>query len=69
MSKCKKAAKTVAKSVNSTVPSVEVTVNVTNIVKYISIAGIAIVGIIFGTKCYADTTCMKLQNETHTKER
>lgn len=31
-----------------------VTVNVTNIVKYICFAGIAIVGIIFGTKCYTD---------------
>lgn len=39
-----------------------VTVNVTNIVKYISFAGIAIVGIIFGTKCYAE--CMKEKRET-----
>ena len=32
--------------------SVNVTVNVTQIVKYVCIAGIIIVGIIFGTKCY-----------------
>jgi hypothetical protein len=32
--------------------SVNVTVDVTKIVKYICFAGIAIVGIIFGTKCY-----------------
>lgn len=39
-----------------------VTVNVTNIVKYISFAGIAIVGIIFGTRCYAE--CTKENRET-----
>lgn len=32
--------------------SVNVTVDVTKIVKYVCFAGIAIVGIIFGTKCY-----------------
>lgn len=32
--------------------SVYVSVDVTKIVKYICFAGIAIVGIIFGTKCY-----------------
>ncbi|NLO08862.1 MAG: hypothetical protein GX129_03220 [Clostridiales bacterium] len=32
--------------------SVNVTVNVTKIVKYLCFTGIAIVGIIFGTKCY-----------------
>lgn len=34
--------------------SVHVTVDVTKIVKYVCFAGIAIVGIIFGTKCYQD---------------
>lgn len=32
--------------------SVKVTVDVTRIVKYVCIAGVVIVGIIFGTKCY-----------------
>lgn len=32
--------------------SVNVTVDVTKIVKYLCFAGIAIVGIIFGTRCY-----------------
>lgn len=34
--------------------NVVVTVNVTNIVKYVAIAGVAIVGIIFGTKTWYD---------------
>jgi len=38
---------------------VSVTVNVTNIVKYVSLAGVAIVGIIFGTKSYIE--CVKVQ--------
>lgn len=65
MCKCKKAADAV-KAITPAKSSVNVTVNVTNIVKYVSLAGIAIVGIIFGTKCYVE--CMKLQNENHTKE-
>lgn len=32
--------------------NVTVTVDVTRIVKYVCVAGIFIVGIIFGTKCY-----------------
>jgi hypothetical protein len=32
--------------------TVNVTVNVTKIVKYLCFAGIVIVGIIFGTRCY-----------------
>lgn len=32
--------------------SVDVSVNVTKIVKYVCFAGIVIVGIIFGTRCY-----------------
>ncbi|HKL99240.1 MAG TPA: hypothetical protein VJZ06_04985 [Mobilitalea sp.] len=32
--------------------NVNVTVNVTKIVKYLCLAGVFIVGIIFGTKCY-----------------
>lgn len=32
--------------------SVSVTVDVTKIVKYVCFAGIVIVGIIFGTRCY-----------------
>lgn len=32
--------------------SVNVSVDVTKIVKYVCLAGIAIVGIVFGTKCY-----------------
>lgn len=32
--------------------SVNVTVDVTKIVKYVCFAGIVIVGIIFGTRCY-----------------
>ena len=51
MCKCKNKAGSANKDA-----SVCVTVNVTNIVKYISFAGIAIVGIIFGTKCYAECT-------------
>lgn len=38
--------------------SVKVTVDVTKIVKYVCIAGIFIVGIIFGTKC-----CHKMMQE------
>lgn len=51
MCKCKNKAGSANKDA-----AVCVTVNVTNIVKYISFAGIAIVGIIFGTKCYAECT-------------
>lgn len=51
MCKCKNKAGSANKEA-----SVCVTVNVTNIVKYISFAGIAIVGIIFGTRCYAECT-------------
>lgn len=52
MCKCKK------ETANMLAPakaSVNVTVNVTNIVKYISLAGVAIVGIIFGTKSYIES--------------
>ncbi len=65
MSKCKKASNAV-KALHPSGASVNVTVNVTNIVKYVSLAGVAIVGIIFGTKCYVE--CSRLQKETHTKE-
>lgn len=65
MSKCKKASNAV-KALHSSGASVNVTVNVTNIVKYVSFAGVAIVGIIFGTKCYM--YCSRLQTETNTKE-
>ena len=66
MCKCKKAAEAV-KAISSPAKSnVTISVDVTNIVKYVSLAGIAIVGIIFGTKCYAE--CVKLQKEAHTKE-
>lgn len=34
--------------------NVDVQINVTNIVKYICLAGIAIVGIIFGTKSFVE---------------
>ncbi|MDD4113351.1 MAG: hypothetical protein PHC56_10030 [Herbinix sp.] len=40
--------------------SVNVTVDVTKIVKYVCFAGIAIVGIIFGTRCYRKM----IENET-----
>ncbi len=54
MCKCRGKAGSLANAKNEA--SVCVTVNVTNIVKYICFAGIAIVGIIFGTKCYAECT-------------
>jgi hypothetical protein len=56
MSKCKNGA---ADMLVPTKTHVSVTVNVTNIVKYVSLAGVAIVGIIFGTKSYIE--CMKVQ--------
>ena len=34
--------------------NVEVNINVTNIVKYVCLAGVAIVGIIFGTRGYIE---------------
>lgn len=43
--------------------SVSVTINVTNIVKYISLAGVAIVGIIFGTRCYNECARLKEKEE------
>ncbi|MDF2539037.1 MAG: putative rane protein [Herbinix sp.] len=45
-------------STNETGSSVTVKVDVTKIVKYVCIAGIFIVGIIFGTKC-----CHKMLEE------
>ena len=54
MCKCKKKAGNLANANREA--AVCVTVNVTNIVKYIPFAGIAIVGIIFGTRCYAECT-------------
>lgn len=39
-------------SKNPGTSSVNVSVDVTKIVKYVCFAGITIVGIIFGTKCY-----------------
>ena len=54
MCKCRGKAGSLANAKNEA--SVCVTVNVTNIVKNICFAGIAIVGIIFGTKCYAECT-------------
>lgn len=43
--------------------AVSVTVNVTNIVKYVSLAGVAIVGIIFGAKCYTEYARLKEKEE------
>ena len=40
--------------------NVTVSVNVTDIVKYVTFAGVAIVGIIFGTRCY--TQCVRAKN-------
>ena len=40
--------------------NVTVAVDVTDIVKYVTFAGIAIVGIIFGTRCY--TQCVRAKN-------
>lgn len=51
MSKCKKRAADLLAPAKT---QVSVTVNVTNIVKYISLAGVSIVGIIFGTKSYIE---------------
>ena len=52
MCKCRSTAESLANANKDA--AVCVTVNVTNIVKYVCFAGIAIVGIIFGTKCYTD---------------
>ncbi|MDD7404131.1 MAG: hypothetical protein SO170_01155 [Butyribacter sp.] len=57
MCKCKKAAdaaKFISSSKSKGNSDVTVTVNVTDIVKYVALAGVAIVGIIFGTKCYSE---------------
>lgn len=56
MSKCRKEAAAMLAPAKT---QVSVTVNVTNIVKYAAFAGVAIVGIIFGTKSYIE--CMKVQ--------
>lgn len=42
---------------------ITVSVNVTNIVKYVCIAGVAIVGIIFGCKSYIETVKAKQEEE------
>ena len=55
MCKCKKMLDSATKLGGSkSKANVVVTVNVTNIVKYVAIAGVAIVGIIFGTKTWCD---------------
>lgn len=62
MCKCKKMVKN---NPINTKPSatVSVTVNVTNIVKYAALAGVAIVGIIFGAKCYTEYARLKEKEE------
>jgi hypothetical protein len=52
MCKCKKSK--ASNAVSKGTCSVNVIVNVTDIVKYVSLAGVAVVGIIFGTKCYRE---------------
>lgn len=54
MCKCKKAFAAATNMGKSDKADVVVTVNVTNIVKYVALAGVAIVGIIFGTKTWCD---------------
>lgn len=66
MCKCKKlsdAANLVTSAKTKGNSCVYVTVNVTNIVKYVAIAGIAIVGIIFGTKCFIEYSKTKEKEE------
>ena len=66
MCKCKKMA---SEAANLMTPKskghacVNVTVNVTNIVKYIALAGVAVVGIIFGTKCFNEYSKNKEKEE------
>lgn len=65
MCKCKKMLDSAANIGSSKAKSnVVVTVNVTNIVKYVAIAGVAIVGIIFGTK----TWCNYMKNKEDEEE-
>lgn len=54
MCKCKKVLDSATNLGSKSKANVVVTVNVTNIVKYVAIAGVAIVGIIFGTKTWCD---------------
>lgn len=54
MCKCKKVLDSATNFGSKSKANVVVTVNVTNIVKYVAIAGVAIVGIIFGTKTWCD---------------
>lgn len=62
MCKCKKVLDTAANLGNSkSKANVSITINVTNIVKYVSLAGVAIVGIIFGTKTYCN--CLKTKED------
>lgn len=65
MCKCKKLADAAnamtTKSKGNT--CVSVSVNVTNIVKYVALAGVAIVGIIFGTKCFQEYSKNKEKEE------
>lgn len=65
MCKCKKIsdAASIMTSKSKGNSCVNVTVNVTNIVKYIAIAGVAIVGIIFGTKCFNEYSKNKEKEE------
>lgn len=65
MCKCKemKNAAAVAKKVAKAGTNVDVTINVTNIVKYVCIAGIAIVGIIFGTKSFVEYHKIEIDKE------
>lgn len=65
MCKCKKVFDTATAVGNSKSRSnVAVSINVTDIVKYVAIAGVAIVGIIFGTK----TWCNYMKNKEDEEE-
>lgn len=65
MCKCKeiKKAANVAKKAAKTGANVDISINVTNIIKYLCIAGIAIVGIIFGTKSYIESKKIQIDKE------
>jgi hypothetical protein len=65
MCKCKKANEAV-NYIKPAKASVTVNVDVTNIVKYVSIAGVAVVGIIFGAKSYIEY--IKSKKEAQTKD-
>jgi len=65
MCKCKKVFDTAAAVGNSkSRANVAVAINVTDIVKYVALAGVAIVGIIFGAK----TWCNYMKNKEDEEE-